>query len=144
MKINESISSRVFHFCPIQTIYSILEENVFKMTPTGTRNSDDRMSVFKGRKYPFYFCVTRNQYSGIGYASLCRDRGKGDWSKCMARIELDGDALNHNFAGGPVSAFIDPKGQNVGGSVAIKRVLLRYNNDAKAIRRYLYAAVGRA
>lgn len=113
MKIRESISSRVFHFCPIQTLYSILDTNKFIMSKTGTRASDERMSTFGGKKYEYYFCVTRNQYAGTGYAQLCRLRGKGDWGQCFARLELDGDLINCNFKGGPVEAFINPDDKNV-------------------------------
>ena len=122
-KINESISSTVFHFCPLSVMYQIAETNTFQLSNTGKYESDKRMNSFRTgqydnqgkeilKEYPYYMCFSRTPLSVVGYQLMRINGTKGEWNNSLVRIEIDGDLLNANYKGAPVNFFTEknPKG----------------------------------
>ena len=110
--IKEGISQVVWHFCPISSMYIIARDNQFKCSSIETNISDRRLTTLpinkktgEGKMYPYYMCVSRTPYSGVGYQQMRRKGGSVDWRMCLVRIELDGNALNARFKGMPVNYF---------------------------------------
>lgn len=90
--LRESLSSLVYHFTSIGSVFNILETNeMFCQSAKVGGGADDY-----SEKYDFYISLTRTKSSqeGFGYNS-----SKGS----CARIEFDGDKLNHNFHGEPIN-----------------------------------------
>ena len=110
--INEGISQIVWHFCPIGSMYSIALNNAFKCSSISVNASDVRLTSLpvnsktgERKVYPYYMCISRTPYSGVGYQQMRREKGNGDWTSCLVRLELDGNALNARFKGMPVNYF---------------------------------------
>lgn len=110
--INEGISPIVWHFCPIGPMYLIARDNQFRCTSVSDRPSDIRLTSLpvnnktgEQKTYPYYMCVSRTPYSGVGYQQMRVDGGSSDWKSCLVRIELDGVALSANYKGMPVNYF---------------------------------------
>lgn len=110
--INEGISPIVWHFCPIGPMYLIARDNQFRCTSVSDRPSDLRLTSLpvnnktgEQKTYPYYMCVSRTPYSGVGYQQMRVDGGSSDWKSCLVRIELDGVALSANYKGMPVNYF---------------------------------------
>lgn len=109
--IKESISSTVFHFCPLSTMYEISETNSFKLAKTGKYESDTRMNSLpthiRGEKitYPYYMCFSRTPSTLVGYQLMRINQTKNEWLNSLVRMEIDGDALNSNYKGMPVNFF---------------------------------------
>jgi hypothetical protein len=110
--INEGISPIVWHFCPIGPMYLIARDNQFRCTSVSDRPSDLRLTSLpvnnktgEQKMYPYYMCVSRTPYSGVGYQQMRVDGGSSDWKSCLVRIELDGVALSANYKGMPVNYF---------------------------------------
>lgn len=100
--INEGISSRVFHFCPLSAMYSIAKDDKI-MLSSSDRASDTRMSG----GYPYFLSLSRTASSAVGYQRM-RISGTGrQWSSALVRIELDGRLLNSSFKGSPQNYFTD-------------------------------------
>ena len=121
--INESISSTVFHFCPLSTMYEISETNSFKLAKTGKYESDIRMNSLpthvKGEKitYPYYICFSRTPSTLVGYQLMRINQTKNEWVNSLVRMEIDGNALNSNYKGMPVNFFTE---KNPSGDLAKK------------------------
>lgn len=100
--LNESVSSRVFHFLPIAAMANIAENDTIEFS-SSNRPSDKILS--KG--YPYYLSLSRTSSDNVGYVRMRISSGADAWKYCIARIEFDGDKLNANFKGGPVNYFND-------------------------------------
>ncbi len=102
MELCESISSRVFHFCPLRAMYSIAKDDCMKLS-SSHRESDARMSG----GYPYFLSLSRTPSSAVGYQRM-RINGTGkEWAYALVRIEFDGDRLNNNFKGSAQNYFTD-------------------------------------
>ena len=90
--IKEALSSNVYHFTGIFAALKILSTNEMFCQSAKVGGGSDDVSD----KYDFYISTTRTKSSqeGFGYSS---SRG------AIARIEFDGDKLNHNFHGEPIN-----------------------------------------
>ena len=117
--VSEGISQVVWHFCPIGSMYSIATNDKFKCSSISVNASDIRFTSLpvnnktgERKIYPYYMCVSRTPYSGVGYQQMRREKGNGDWTSCLVRIELDGNALNSRFKGMPVNYFNNDKSVN--------------------------------
>ena len=89
--MKEALSSKVYHFTSIKSVFNILNTNeMFCQSGLATRADD------YSDKYKFYVSFTRvkSPKEGFGYNSYK--------SSSFARIEFDGDKLNNNFSGRPV------------------------------------------
>lgn len=59
--LNENITSIVYHFCSLSTLFKIVRDDAFRLTPkqlekdTKIRNNDN-----------FYLCVTRQVHGELG------------------------------------------------------------------------------
>ena len=91
----------------------------FKCSSISVNASDIRLTSLpvnnktgERKIYPYYMCVSRTPYSGVGYQQMRREKGNGDWTSCLVRIELDGNALNSRFKGMPVNYFNNDKSVN--------------------------------
>lgn len=107
--LKESLSSILYHFCPIDNAYAIVSSNSFKLSNDGYTRSDsymNRMPAGNGdeKRYPYYMCFSRTPYSGAGYIALRRERTGNLWKKCIVRFEIDGDMLNQKYTGRPVDS----------------------------------------
>lgn len=117
--IEEGLSSRLFHFCPLSALYQIAEFDAFRLTPSSARPSDREMTslpVGNGeRKYfPYYMCFSRTPSSLAGYVAMRRDKGsKRNWLQTMVRIEVDGDLLSRYYKGMPVNYFTDKNDEKI-------------------------------
>lgn len=111
--INEGLSSRLFHFCPLSALYQIVEFDSFKLTPSDARPSDREMTslpVGNGEKkyFPYYMCFSRTPSSLAGYVAMRRASGnQRNWAQTLVRIEVDGDLLSRYYKGMPVNYFND-------------------------------------
>jgi hypothetical protein len=131
--LKEGISQTVFHFCPLNSLYFIVNNDEFVCTPsthnrtdqiltslpkqlkTGgeryfmdPKKKDDALTKLNpeyNKTYNYYMCVSRSPYSRTGYQGRRRSSG-GGWTS-YARIELDGSLLNSRFKGMPVNYFTD-------------------------------------
>lgn len=89
--MKEALSSKVYHFTSIKSVFNILKTNEMFCQSSLATSSDDYSD-----KYKFYVSFTRvkSPKEGFGYNSYK--------SPSFARIEFDGDKLNNNFSGRPV------------------------------------------
>lgn len=89
--MKEALSSKVYHFTSIKSVFNILKTNEMFCQSSLATSSDDYSD-----KYKFYVSFTRvkSPKEGFGYNSYK--------SSSFARIEFDGDKLNNNFSGRPV------------------------------------------
>ena len=117
--INEGISSRLFHFCPLNSMYQIAKTDSFKLTPVeekGPRNkvmTSLPMGNGKVKQYNYYMCFSRTPSSLVGYVGMRRNyTGGKTWKQTIVRIEVDGEKIMANYKGMPVDYYInknDPK-----------------------------------
>lgn len=89
--MKEALSSKVYHFTSIKSVFNILKTNEMFCQSSLATSADDYSD-----KYKFYVSFTRvkSPKEGFGYNSYR--------SSSFARIEFDGDKLNNNFSGRPV------------------------------------------
>lgn len=89
--MKEALSSKVYHFTSIKSVFNILKTNEMFCQSSLATSADDYSD-----KYKFYISFTRvkSPKEGFGYNSYK--------SSSFARIEFDGDKLNNNFNGRPV------------------------------------------
>ena len=89
--MKEALSSKVYHFTSIKSVFNILKTNEMFCQSSLATSADDYSD-----KYKFYVSFTRvkSPKEGFGYNSYK--------SSSFARIEFDGDKLNNNFSGRPV------------------------------------------
>ena len=89
--MKEALSSKVYHFTSIKSVFNILNTNEMFCQSSLATSADDYSD-----KYKFYVSFTRvkSPKEGFGYNSYK--------SSSFARIEFDGDKLNNNFSGRPV------------------------------------------
>ena len=89
--MKEALSSKVYHFTSIKSVFNILKTNEMFCQSSLATSADDYSD-----KYKFYISFTRvkSPKEGFGYNSYK--------SSSFARIEFDGDKLNNNFSGRPV------------------------------------------
>ena len=89
--MKEALSSKVYHFTSIKSVFNILKTNEMFCQSSLATEADDYSD-----KYKFYISFTRvkSPKEGFGYNSYK--------SSSFARIEFDGDKLNNNFSGRPV------------------------------------------
>lgn len=111
-QLTEGISQRLFHFCPVSSLYQILEFNAFKLTPA-TRPSDAKLTSLpinadERKQYPYYMCFSRTPSSLVGYVAMRRDSGsRENWKDAIVRIEVDGELISSQFKGMAVNYFND-------------------------------------
>ncbi len=84
--LNERLSSVLYHFTRIGSLYNILKSDSFKLRSSYGRSSDD-----KHRTKKFYLSCTRQRSGLLGYSRSFN-----------VRITLDGDLLNHRYEGGAI------------------------------------------
>lgn len=86
--MKEALSSKVYHFTSIKSVFNILKTNEMFCQSSLATSADDYSD-----KYKFYISFTRvkSPKEGFGYNSYK--------SSSFARIEFDGDKLNNNFNG---------------------------------------------
>ena len=112
-RLTEGLSQRLFHFCPISSMYSIAKTDCFKLSSIEKRESDAKMTSLpidrnNRKQYQYYMCFSRTPSSLVGYVSMRRDKTGGiGWKQSLVRIEVDGDMLNSNYKGMPVNYFND-------------------------------------
>ena len=87
----ESLSSKVYHFTSAKSLFKILKNNEMFCQSALGGTADDLHD-----KYKFYISFSRTRNAKEGFGSNYAKNGS-------ARIELDGNKLNHNFKGGPVN-----------------------------------------
>lgn len=113
--LNEGLSSRLFHFCPLSALYQIVEFDSFRLTSSDSRPSDREMTsvpIGNGERkyYPYYMCFSRTPSSLAGYVAMRRSKGSNkNWLQTLVRIEVDGDLLSRYYQGMPVNYFTDKK-----------------------------------
>ena len=111
--LNEGLSKRLFHFCPVNAMYSIAKTDCFKLSPVDNRPSDAKMTSLpidkeNRKQYKYYMCFSRTPSSLVGYVSMRRDKTGGiNWQQSLVRIEIDGEKLGSNYKGMPVNYFND-------------------------------------
>lgn len=111
--LEEGLSQRLFHFCPISSAYSIVKSNSFKLTSVENRPSDKELTSLPidkehRKQYNYYMCFSRTPSSLAGYVSMRRNKTGGiNWKQTLVRIEVDGEKLSSNFKGMPVNYFND-------------------------------------
>lgn len=112
-QLNEGVSQRLFHFCPINSMYSIAKDNCFKLTSVDYRPSDKKMTSLPvdqstRKQYNYYMCFSRTPSSLMGYVAMRRNNTGGiSWKQSLVRIEVDGERLMNNYKGMAVNYFND-------------------------------------
>lgn len=90
--IIERLSSRVFHFLPLENMVRVSQKNALNLSiPTYKRD----LELTKGYKY--FLSLSRTPSTQVGYQKY-RILTDKNW-KTYVRIEFDGDLLNNNFKG---------------------------------------------
>ena len=111
--INEGVSQKLYHFCPINSLYGISESNEFVLTPISERTSDAKMTSLpisndERKQWDYYMCFSRTPSSLVGYVNMRRNKTGGTlWKTSLVRIEVDGSLLQSNYKGMPVNYFND-------------------------------------
>ena len=111
--INEGISQKLYHFCPINSLYGISESNEFVLTPISGRPSDAKMTSLpigngERKQWNYYMCFSRTPSSLAGYVNMRKNKTGGTlWKTSLVRIEVDGSLLQSNYKGMPVNYFSD-------------------------------------
>lgn len=85
--ITERVSSVVYHFCGVNSCYHICDSNEFILSSVFRGSADSEVNRGAG----YYLSLTRQSSHKLGF-SRTKD----------VRIQLDGDALNQRYKGGPV------------------------------------------
>lgn len=100
-KLKEGLSSIIYHFTAVPTIYDILKNGNIELTiSTNTADAYHKKNLF-------YLSTQRTKSSHMGYAGNSSLHGK----RSIARIELDGDLLKQDgYQGKP----LDYWGANMG------------------------------
>lgn len=112
-RLLEGLSQRLFHFCPVNAMFSIAKTDSFKLTSVDSRPSDAKMTSLptgngERKQYQYYMCFSRTPSSLAGYVSMRREKTGGiTWKQSLVRMEIDGDKLNANYKGMPVNYFND-------------------------------------
>lgn len=113
--LTEALSERLFHFCPLNSMYSIAKTDSFKLSSVEKRPSDMKLTSLptgngERKQYNYYMCFSRTPSSLMGYVAMRRDKTAGfTWKQTLVRIEVDGTKLNANYKGMPVNYFNDKK-----------------------------------
>lgn len=96
--INESISSKIYHFTSISNALKISEEDAIFLQSSleGYSNTSNSSKLF-------YLSTTRTKYQSFGYSRKFSDNS--------ARIEFDGDKLNNDFSAKPYNYWGDDMGK---------------------------------
>ena len=88
--LTESMTSIAYHFCPIDSLWAIMESKKFKLTQSNVTSSEDREKcTVGGYTYPYYMCFSRSHSCLNGYVrrrNVGREEGF-DWDRI-------GNALN--------------------------------------------------
>lgn len=111
--IIEGISQKLYHFCPINSLYGISESDKFILTPISERTSDAKMTSLpigngERKQWNYYMCFSRTPSSLVGYVNMRRNKTGGTlWKTSLVRIEVDGSLLQSNYKGMPVNYFND-------------------------------------
>ena len=130
--ILERLSTRVWHFLPLTSMWSIVDNGDMMHLSRSERESD--IGIFKsydketgtiatsaindprkgmshnGKEIaPYYLSLSRSPSNANGYARMRNEGGSAnsEWKKYLCRIEFDGDLLNQYFKGKPVNYFRD-------------------------------------
>ncbi len=93
--LKEFVTRKCYHFCEIDTLKKILNNNQFVLRTNIVSQSEHWYQPNRR----FFMSVTRNGNPLEGYSQLFFG-GNG-----FARIELDGDALNYNYRARPINYF---------------------------------------
>ena len=138
--LNEGLSSRLFHFCPLSALYQIVEFDSFRLTSSDARPSDREMTSVpigngKRKYYPYYMCFSRTPSSLAGYVAMRRSKGSNkNWQQTLVRIEVDGDLLSRYYNGMPVNYFTDKKDKKIEHNYEFKYVIDPSTGERKKIR----------
>ena len=116
--LQEKLSTKVWHFLPLSSMWSIAEHNGEMHLSRSERDSD--VGIFndinvndptKGMSYngkeiaPYYLSLSRTPSDAMGYVRMRSTRTGKEWSSYLCRIEFDGDMLNRYFKGKAVNYF---------------------------------------
>lgn len=97
--MNESASSKIYHFTSIHNALKIAEEDTIYLQSSLASQSD---KSYSSRKL-FYLSTTRTRFQAFGYS--------GGFSDNSVRIELDGDKLNETLSAKPYNYWGETMGK---------------------------------
>lgn len=113
--LTEALSERLYHFCPLNSMYAIAKTDSFKLTSVEERPSDKKLTSLptgngERKQYNYYMCFSRTPSSLVGYVAMRRNKtGNFTWGQTLVRMEIDGTKLNANYKGMPVNYFNNKK-----------------------------------
>lgn len=88
--INEMVSPVVWHFCWLDNLISILQNNQFQLSKSGVDRDKNPGITGYSNKRQYYMCTTRSKNSKDGYSNIVSNDNQDGY----ARLTLDGDMLN--------------------------------------------------
>lgn len=100
LKLDEKISSIVYHYTTVQGFDSILTQNKFRLADNPTPDEDLAPYAVNPDKYTHYMSVARTRVPG--YSRISRD---AYMRSLPVRLEMDGDKLNTKYKGKPFDYF---------------------------------------
>ena len=96
--VNESLTSKLYHFTRTYRVIQILDTNSINMTPVFGTKSDSEINNNK----LYALSLTSSRHSDVGYAQSLPKRQ-------LVRITMDGDSLNNNYKSKRVDYWQRPK-----------------------------------
>ena len=96
LKLDEKISSIVYHYTTVQGVDGILTQNKFRLSDNLVPDEDLAPYAVNPDKYKYYMSVARTRVPG--YSRISRD---SYMRSLPIRLELDGDKLNTRYKGKP-------------------------------------------
>jgi hypothetical protein len=100
LKLDEKISSIVYHYTTVQGVDGILTQNKFRLSDNLVPDEDLAPYAVNPDKYKYYMSVARTRVPG--YSRISRD---SYMRSLPIRLELDGDKLNTRYKGKPFDYF---------------------------------------
>lgn len=125
--MNESASSKIYHFTSIRNALKIAEEDTIYLQSSLASQSD---KSYSSRKL-FYLSTTRTRFQAFGYS--------GGFSDNSVRIELDGDKLNETLSAKPYNYWGETMGKwhyMKDDGLGLTRNKQRHSNDEAEDRLY--------
>lgn len=100
LKLDEKISSIVYHYTTVQGFDSILTQNKFRLSDNLLPDEDLAPYAVNPDKYKYYMSVARTRVPG--YSRISRE---SYMRSLPVRLEMDGDKLNTKYKGKPFDYF---------------------------------------